>query len=111
MGTRRENGAGNVYRRGDGLYEARLRYLDPATGKRKRISVYAPTPKAARAKLKAARDRLEAGAPPRDATSTVGDWLAHWRATTLAVSRRLVSCLTPAYLRSVVPQGMRRVCR
>ncbi|HYB38200.1 MAG TPA: site-specific integrase [Mycobacterium sp.] len=91
MGTRRENGAGNVYRRPYGLYEARLRYLDPATGKRKRISVYAPTPKAARAKLKAARDRLEAGAPPRDATRTVGDWLKHWRATTLAASDRKAS--------------------
>jgi integrase len=31
---------------------------------------------------------LEAGAPVKDATRTVGDWLAHWRATTLAASDR-----------------------
>jgi hypothetical protein len=52
MSTRRGNGEGSIYLRPDGLYEARLRYLDPATGKRKRISVYAPTPKAARANSK-----------------------------------------------------------
>ncbi len=38
--------------------------------------------------MKAARDRLDAGAPIRDASRTVGDWLAHWRATSLAVSDR-----------------------
>lgn len=53
--------------------------------------MYGPTPKAARAKLKQARDRLEAGAPPKDATRTVGDWLKHWRATTLTASDRKAS--------------------
>ena len=39
-------------------------------------------------KLYEVRDRIEAGAPPRDATRTVGDWLRHWRQTTLAASGR-----------------------
>jgi integrase len=88
MATRRANGEGNVYQRPDGLWEGRVRYTDPATGQRKRVSVYGTTAKAARAKLKESRDRLEDGAPPRDATRTVGEWLAHWRATTLAASDR-----------------------
>jgi integrase len=35
-----------------------------------------------------ARDRIAEGAPVRDATRSVADWLAHWRATTLAASSR-----------------------
>jgi integrase len=38
--------------------------------------------------LKDARDRLDADSPPTDATRSVGDWLSHWRATTLAASDR-----------------------
>lgn len=38
--------------------------------------------------MKAARQRLDAGAPVKDAARSVGDWLAHWRATTLAASDR-----------------------
>jgi integrase len=38
--------------------------------------------------MKDAQDRLDAGAPVKDASSTVGDWLAHWRATSLAASDR-----------------------
>jgi len=41
-----------------------------------------------RDKLKTARERFGAEGPVKDATRTVGDWLAHWRATTLAVSDR-----------------------
>jgi site-specific recombinase XerC len=41
-----------------------------------------------REKLNQARDRLNAGAPVRDATRSVGDWLAHWRVASLAVSDR-----------------------
>ena len=55
---------------------------------RRRVSFYGPTAKAVRDKMKAARDRLEAGAPVKDATRSVGDWLTHWRATTLAASDR-----------------------
>ena len=52
------------------------------------MSFYGPTAKAVRAKLHAARGRLDAGAPVRDATRSVADWLSHWRATTLAASDR-----------------------
>jgi integrase len=38
--------------------------------------------------MREVRARLEVGAPPRDATQTVADWLKHWRETTLAVSAR-----------------------
>jgi integrase len=58
------------------------------------VSFYGATAKAARAEIKKARERLDAGAPVKDASSTVGDWLAHWRATTLAVSDRKESTRT-----------------
>jgi serine/threonine protein kinase len=38
--------------------------------------------------LKAARERIDVGASPRNSTRTVGDCLAHWRATKLAASDR-----------------------
>ena len=47
-----------------------------------------------RGKLNQARERLGAGAPVRDATRSVGDWLAHWRVTSLAVSDRKLSTQT-----------------
>ena len=61
---------------------------DSRDGTAQRHVVYGRTRADVREKLKAARDRLDAGAPVRDATRTVGDWLAHWRATTLAASDR-----------------------
>jgi integrase len=89
MSKRRANGEGNVYERGNGRWEARMSYTHPDTGTRKRISVYALSRKAALDKLDEARDRIEAGAPPKDDTSrSVGQWLTHWRQTTLAVSDR-----------------------
>jgi integrase len=86
--AKRANGEGNVYQRANGSWEARLTYIDPDSGQRKRASFYGPTAKAVREKMKAARDRLDAGAPVRDAARSVGDWLAHWRATTMAASDR-----------------------
>ena len=89
--SKRANGEGNVYQRANGTWEARLSYIDPRTGERSRTSFYAPTAREARKKMKDACDRLDEGAPVKDATRTVGDWLAHWRATTLAVSDRAKS--------------------
>ena len=86
--AKRANGEGNIYQRANGTWEARFSYLDPDTGVRRRVSFYGPSAKAVRDKLKTARERLDAGAPVKDATRTVGDWLAHWRATTLAASDR-----------------------
>lgn len=86
--AKRANGEGNVYQRANGTWEARLTYTDPDTGQRRRASFYAPTAKGARAEMKKARKRLDDGAPVKDAKTTVGDWLVHWRATTLAASDR-----------------------
>lgn len=88
MAKRRANSQGNVYQRPNGRWEARLRYRDLDTGEQKRVSVYGATQKAALAELDKVRDRLKEGQPPRDATTTVAAWMAHWRATTLAASDR-----------------------
>jgi integrase len=88
VAKRRANSEGNVYQRPNGRWEARLRYTDPGTGERKRVSVYGATQKAALAELKKVRGRIDEGQPPRDATTTVAAWMAHWRATTLAASDR-----------------------
>jgi integrase len=88
VSKRRANNEGNVYQREDGRWEARLSYLDNLTGKRKRVSVYGATQKAARDELKKVRDRIANDAPVRDAKMAVSDWLAQWRTTTLAVSDR-----------------------
>lgn len=91
------NGEGTIYKRTrDGKvvrYEGQITYTSD-DGKTKRHSVYGRTRQDVRDKLKKARDRLDAGAPVRDATRTVGDWLAQWRATKLAVSDRKESTRT-----------------
>jgi integrase len=89
--SKNANGEGSIWKRmRDGThtgYVGAVTYTGP-DGKTKRHVVYGRTRADVRAKLDQARDRLGVGAPVRDATRTVGDWLAHWRATTLAVSDR-----------------------
>jgi hypothetical protein len=53
-----------------------------------RIDAYGRTRKEVRDKVDKTRERLATGAPVRDSKQTVGEWLAHWRATTLAASDR-----------------------
>lgn len=88
---RNANGEGSVYPwRRDGKsagYKGALSYRDER-GETKRYVAYGRTRAQVRAKLDAARERLAAGAPVKDAARAVGDWLSHWRATTLAVSDR-----------------------
>jgi integrase len=85
------NGEGSIWKRmRDGKlvrYEGALTYIGD-DGRTKRHTVYGRTRQDVRDKLRRARERLNAGAPVRDATRTVADWLAQWRATTLAVSDR-----------------------
>lgn len=88
---KRGNGEGSIAHRSDGRWMARLSYLDPVTGERRRLTLYAKTAREVRAKLAAARGRIDSDTPPKDATRTVGDWLKHWRATTLAASGRKAS--------------------
>lgn len=88
------NGDGNIYKRmRDGKvvrYEGKISYTDP-DGTIRRHTVYARTRAECRDKMNAARERVDGGSPVRDATTPVGTWLAHWRATTLAASDRKAS--------------------
>jgi integrase len=88
---RNSNGQGSIYKRmRDGRllrYEGAISYLGD-DGKPKRYTAYGHTRREVADKLAAARKRLDAGAPVKDATRTVGDWLATWRVTTLAASHR-----------------------
>ena len=51
-------------------------------------TVYGKTRADVREKLNKAPDPLDAGAAVKDSKRTLADWLAHWRATTLAASDR-----------------------
>lgn len=85
------NGEGSIYKRvRNGKktgYIGAVSYVDDAT-KAKRHVVYGKTRADVRAKMKAVRERLDNGATVKDSTRTLADWLAHWRATTLAISDR-----------------------
>jgi integrase len=89
--SKNANGEGSIYKRvRDGKfvrYEGAITYLGD-DGKTKRHTVYGRTRQDVRDKLQQARGRLGAGAPVKDASRTVRDWLRHWRATTLAASDR-----------------------
>jgi len=86
--TKRSNGEGTLDQRPDGRWRARIRYEDPITGEKLRTTFYGRTKTEARAKLKTAMQRLEAGAPVRDATATAGAFLEQWRGTSLKASSR-----------------------
>jgi integrase len=86
--SRRSNGEGSVYQRGDGRWCAAIVADDPVTGRRKRTVLYGKTRREVSAKLKAASERAEDGAPIKDAKTTVASWLARWRASTLQASDR-----------------------
>jgi integrase len=77
-----------VYQRRDGRWCAAIVAADPATGRRKRTVLYGKTRREALAKLKAATERADAGAPVRDAKRTVAAWLSRWRVSTLKASGR-----------------------
>jgi hypothetical protein len=68
-------------------YTGAVSYTDD-DGRPKRHTVYGKTRADVREKLNKARDRLDAGAAVKDSKRTLADWLAHWRATTLAASDR-----------------------
>lgn len=89
--TRRAHGEGSIYQRKDGKWCASIRFEDERTGERDRVTFYGRTKTEARNKLKAAVARLEDGAPVRDASSTLGAWLAEWRESTLQASSRAES--------------------
>ena len=86
--AKRSNGEGSVRKRANGSWEARLVYVDEATGAIKRRSFYGPTGADARKQMQAARARLATGAPVVDATITVAAWCRQWLETTVAASSR-----------------------
>jgi integrase len=77
-----------VRQRPNGLWEARLSYVDPASGRRRSASFYAATAEAARDKLDEARDRIKADAPVKDSTLRLAGWIERWSATSLEASPR-----------------------
>ncbi len=85
--TRRANGEGSVYKRGDGIWTASLTYRDEQ-GKSKRRVVYGRTQAEARGKMKEARQRLDDGAPVKDTAMTLAVWLDEWISKALAASDR-----------------------
>jgi integrase len=87
VGTRTANGTGNIRKRPNGTWEARLSYVD-GDGTLRRASVYGKTQREVRAKLKAARERTDAGSPATDDKMALAAWMARWRETTLAASDR-----------------------
>jgi integrase len=87
MGTRTANGTGNIRKRPNGTWEARLSYVD-SDGTLQRVSVYGKTQREVRDKTKAVRERVDNGAPANDDKMALAAWMARWRETTLAASDR-----------------------
>ncbi len=85
--ARRANGEGSIFRRKDGTWSAELSYRD-AYGTSKRRTVYGKTQAEVRAKFRDARERIESGAPVKDASMTVAAWLEDCITTSLAASDR-----------------------
>ncbi len=86
--AKRSNGEGSVRKRANGSWEARLVYVDEASGATKRRSLYGPTGADARKQMHAARARLATGAPVVDGKITVAVWCRQWLETTVAASGR-----------------------
>jgi integrase len=87
VSARKANGLGNIRKRPNGSWEARVSYVD-GDGTLKRASVYGKTQREVRAKMKAVRDRVDNGAPATDDKMVLAAWMQRWRETTLAASDR-----------------------
>jgi integrase len=87
VSARKANGLGNIRKRPNGSWEARLSYVD-GNGTLKRASVYGKTQREVRDKMKAVRDRVDNGAPATDDKMALAAWMQRWRETTLAASDR-----------------------
>ena len=103
--SKRASGEGSVRQRPNGLWEARLAFLDP-DGNRRSASFYAPTAEEARDKLDEARDRIKEQAPVRDSSQRLADWIEHWSDTALEASPRKKS--TKALYRTLARKHLSR---
>jgi integrase len=93
MTRKRSNGEGSIYRRKDGKWCAAITAEspcpdDPMIIEKRRIVFYGDTRREALAKLEEAKVKAQAGAPVRDSTATVAQWLERWRLTSLPASDR-----------------------
>ena len=104
--SKRASGEGSVRQRPNGLWEARLSYVDPTSGRRRSASFYAATAEEARDKLDEARDRIKEEAPVRDSTQHLADWIEHWSDTALEASPRKES--TKALYRTLARKHLSR---
>lgn len=115
---KRANGDGMLRQRSDGRWEARLSWTDVDTGTRRSQSFYGKTQKEAREKMKAARERVDIGAPVVDARMPLAAWIEHWSLNTLEHSDRKAATkqlyrtlarvhLTPAPLGTLTLGGIR----
>jgi hypothetical protein len=86
--AKRAIGEGSVRQRPNGLWEARLSYIDPQSGRRRSVSLYAPTAEEVRDKLDEARDRIKSDVPVRDSSQRLAEWIEHWSDTSLEASPR-----------------------
>ena len=89
--SRNANGEGSIFKwMVDGKqrgYRGALSYRDE-NGGAKRFVCYGRTRAEVKDKLDDARKRLKSGGPVKDAKLTVGEWMAQWRESGLAVSDR-----------------------
>lgn len=128
---RNANGQGGVYRRADGRWEAKV-FVDTPDGRRKRVSIYGATERAALDELGRILDQQRRGIPTPTTTSTVADYLTYWlehiaepsiRRTTYAtyegdvrlhivpgIGKRKLKSLQPAHVREWLT-GLQTKCQ
>ena len=85
--SKRASGEGSVRQRPNGLWEARLSYVDPLTGRRRSASFYGATARPApnwppRVAVSGAQ------APVIDSSMSLADWIERWVGTALEASDR-----------------------
>jgi integrase len=108
MSRRRSNGEGSIYVRKDGRVAGAISYLDPVTGKTKRVTVYGKSRTEVREKLAKLRERLAAQQPAVDSSMKTGAWGRVWREDILPTTskapgtKRLYSDLSKQHIENGV---------
>jgi integrase len=87
MAHRRVNGEGTIYRRKDGRYEAAT-YVPTASGRRKRVRIYARTRAEVSEKLVASQRQAHQGIPVSDVAHRLDEYLDYWLEHVVRSSRR-----------------------
>lgn len=87
MGSRKANGEGSIYRRGDGRW-AGSAFVDTLSGQHKRIHVYAATRQEVHDRLADKLTEARKGIRTPDKEWTVGAYLDYWLTAVVAVKNR-----------------------